>query len=58
MAARSIRTTRHKVSKACWRSTSCKRRFIQQYEDLGEFFLYTEEIASNPSKLWAVFQLP
>ena len=53
-----MRTTRHKVSKSCWASATCKKRFIKQYEDLGQIFLYTDAIQSNPTHLWAVFQLP
>ena len=53
-----IKTIKHKVSKRCWASTACKRKFIVQYEAQGEFFLNTRAIASNPTHLWAVFELP
>lgn len=53
-----LRTVKHKVSKRCWASASCKKQFIKQYEDEGEFFLNTRPIASNPTHLWAVFEVP
>lgn len=53
-----VRTTKHKVSISCWSNPECRARFIDQYEKLGESFLYVEPIASNPHYQWAVFEMP
>ncbi len=52
-----VRTVRHKVTKACWKSLPCRKRFKKQWQNRGQVFLYVQPMKTNPRMLWGVFRL-